>query len=148
MYIGISLELYNPFIHANILCFDSYKQITQEVDFNLYIQLQNSGGVMTQMGANVIGVIPGRNWGTPIDRPLIIGAHWDAVPNSPGYNDNGSGVSVLLEVASTLMRTKCFDNEHTLIFAVFDLEEPGCYGSLGNLYKIITPRRTGRPILV
>jgi hypothetical protein len=47
-------------------------------------------------GTNAIGIIPGEYWGTPQDRPIIVGAHWDSVSTSPGYNDNGSGASALL----------------------------------------------------
>ena len=30
-------------------------------------------------------------WGTPEDRVLVVGAHWDTVPGSGGLDDNGSG---------------------------------------------------------
>ncbi len=36
--------------------------------------------------------------GKLIDRPIIVGAHWDSVTNTTGFDDNGSGVAVLLEV--------------------------------------------------
>ena len=35
-------------------------------------------------GANIVGVLPGVLWGTQEDRPVVVAAHWDAVPNSPG----------------------------------------------------------------
>ena len=47
-------------------------------------------------GTNFIGIIPGELWGSPQDRPVIVGAHWDSVSTSPGYNDNGSGAAALL----------------------------------------------------
>jgi Zn-dependent M28 family amino/carboxypeptidase len=47
-------------------------------------------------GTNAIGILPGTYWGTPQDRPIIVGSHWDSVSNSPGYNDNGSGMAALL----------------------------------------------------
>ena len=81
-------------------------------------------------GSNLIAILPGRNWNQPSDRPIVIGAHWDTVPNSPGYNDNGSGVAVVLEIATVLMNAKCFVNDHTIIFVLFDAEETGCLGSL------------------
>lgn len=43
-------------------------------------------------GTNIVGIYPGANYGTPEDKILILGAHWDTVPNSDGYNDNGSGI--------------------------------------------------------
>lgn len=52
---------------------------------------------------------------------LIIGAHYDTVPNTPGADDNASGVACLLELAK-----KCFDQETacTVRFVAFVNEEP------------------------
>jgi Zn-dependent M28 family amino/carboxypeptidase len=36
---------------------------------------------------------------------IVIGAHYDTVPGSPGANDNASGVAVLIELASLLARS-------------------------------------------
>jgi len=48
-----------------------------------------------------------------------------------GYDDNGSGVAVLLEVASTLtLNSPCLRNNHSIIFVALDQEELGCLGSL------------------
>lgn len=46
----------------------------------------------------MIGILPGELWGTKDDEVLVIGAHWDTVPNSGGMDDNGSGVTAILEV--------------------------------------------------
>ncbi|TRY63440.1 hypothetical protein TCAL_06871, partial [Tigriopus californicus] len=81
----------------------------------------------------------GTLFGTSQDRPLIVGAHWDTVVNTPGFDDNGSGVAVMMEVASTLSRAKCHTNKYTIIFVAFDLEESGCYGSLEFIRKYIMP---------
>ena len=47
---------------------------------------------------NLVGILPGRHWGTARDRVTLVGAHWDTVESSPGYYDNGSGVVAMLEV--------------------------------------------------
>ena len=39
------------------------------------------------------------------ERLLIVGAHFDTVGNSPGANDNGSGIAGLLELARALLIT-------------------------------------------
>ena len=39
------------------------------------------------------------------ERLLIVGAHFDTVGNSPGANDNGSGIAGLLELARALLST-------------------------------------------
>lgn len=54
--------------------------------------------------------------------PILIGAHYDAVPGSPGADDNATGVAVLLELArlfslepaASPIRLVAFDLEETL----------------------------------
>ena len=48
-------------------------------------------------------------------------------------------MTAVLEIASTLMRSKCHQNDHTIIFVLFDLEENGCYGSLEFIRKFLKP---------
>lgn len=60
---------------------------------------------------------------------LILGAHYDAVPFSPGADDNGSGVAVLLESARVLSRT-CRPSRLQVRFVAFAMEECGFIGSL------------------
>lgn len=57
--------------------------------------------------------------------PIVLGAHMDSVPGSPGANDNASGVAVLLEVARLVRGTP---QAGFLRFAAFGSEE---YGSDG-----------------
>ena len=52
---------------------------------------------------------------------ILLGAHYDAAWGSPGADDNGSGVAVLLEVADILSNNK---PQRTVQFAAFTLEEP------------------------
>lgn len=58
--------------------------------------------------------------------PILIGAHYDAVPGTPGADDNATGVAVLLEMAEVFA-------SHPLNYPVrivaFDLEEYGLLGS-------------------
>jgi Zn-dependent M28 family amino/carboxypeptidase len=57
--------------------------------------------------------------------PIILGAHMDSVPGSPGANDNASGVAVILEVARLVRNT---EYAGFLRFVAFGSEE---YGSDG-----------------
>ena len=57
---------------------------------------------------------------------MIVGAHYDAVETSPGANDNGGGVAVLLMLIAKL-RTHGWNQ--TVDFAFFDQEEVGLIGS-------------------
>eukprot|EP00095_Tigriopus_kingsejongensis_P012423 maker-scaffold1038_size68074-snap-gene-0.19 protein:Tk12423 transcript:maker-scaffold1038_size68074-snap-gene-0.19-mRNA-1 annotation:"hypothetical protein DAPPUDRAFT_306809" len=106
----------------------------QQSDFDNLLQ-----DITSPPGGNVIGIIPGTNYGQQWDRPIIVGAHWDTVGNTPGFDDNGSGVAVVMEAASILARASCHKNEHTIIFVAFDLEESGCYGSMEFIRKYVIP---------
>ena len=64
---------------------------------------------------NVWGELPGENPGI-----ILIGAHMDSKPPSPGANDNGSGVAVVLELARVLKDTT---PPYTVRFAFFGAEE-------------------------
>lgn len=62
---------------------------------------------------------------------VLIGAHYDAVPQAPGADDNGTGVAALLEMA-TLYAKELADGaatRRTIRLAFFNLEENGCIGS-------------------
>ena len=52
---------------------------------------------------------------------ILLGAHYDAAWGSPGADDNGSGVAVLLEAAAILSRQKL---NRTVQLVAFTLEEP------------------------
>ena len=58
--------------------------------------------------------------------PILIGAHYDTVPGSPGADDNGTGLAVLLELAKYFHQELA---EFPLRFVAFDLEEYGLLGS-------------------
>ena len=52
--------------------------------------------------------------------PILIGAHYDAVPNSPGADDNATGIAVLLEMAKAFSEHSA---QYPIRFVAFDLEE-------------------------
>ncbi|MGD1867590.1 MAG: M28 family peptidase [Phormidesmis sp.] len=58
--------------------------------------------------------------------PFLVGAHYDTVPGSPGADDNGSGIAVLLMLAELLSQCRPTRSIH---FIAFDLEEYGLVGS-------------------
>jgi Zn-dependent M28 family amino/carboxypeptidase len=70
---------------------------------------------------NVIATWPGAQ-----RYPIILGAHMDTVPTSPGANDNASGVSVLLETARLVRGTV---QGRLLKFIAFGSEEFGSDGT-------------------
>lgn len=78
---------------------------------------------------NVVGLIEGINR----DEYIVIGAHYDHLGIEDddiyhGANDNASGTAALLELARIFSEMN-YKPTHTLIFAAFDAEEIGLYGS-------------------
>lgn len=70
---------------------------------------------------NVICVLPGAT-----DRVIIVGAHFDRVPESEGVADNWSGASLL---PSLYEAVKVEPRQHTYVFIGFADEERGLVGS-------------------
>jgi len=60
---------------------------------------------------------------------LLIGAHLDTVPGTPGADDNTSGLAVLLEAARVLMAHAPRTTTCGVEFVGFNLEELGMIGS-------------------
>jgi Zn-dependent M28 family amino/carboxypeptidase len=58
--------------------------------------------------------------------PILIGAHYDAVPGTPGADDNATGVAALLELARAFAAEPL---KYPLRIVAFDMEEYGMLGS-------------------
>ncbi|WP_183344209.1 M28 family peptidase [Geomonas paludis] len=67
---------------------------------------------------NLEGVLEGK---AAPDEIVIIGAHYDSAPGTPGANDNATGVAALLELARAFAKAQ---PERTLRFVAFTNEEP------------------------
>lgn len=77
-------------------------------------------------GQNIYAIQHGK--GKPNQR-VIICAHYDNMPIgnfAPGADDNGSGTAAVLEAARILSK---YDSKYTIIYALWDQEEQGLYGS-------------------
>lgn len=57
---------------------------------------------------------------------IVIGAHYDTVINSPGADDNTSGIAALLEFARLM---DSYQSNRTLRFVAFSQEEPPYFGT-------------------
>jgi hypothetical protein len=55
---------------------------------------------------------------------LVVGAHYDSAPGTPGANDNGTGVALLLEMAR-ILKEETF--QRTIRYVAFVNEEPPYY---------------------
>jgi len=60
------------------------------------------------------------------DITVLVGAHYDSVPGTPGADDNASGVAALLECARI---TALMENGAATAFVAFNCEEEGLLGS-------------------
>lgn len=116
-----------------------YAPTVQEVDFlgsSREAREQNAGADKTAPWRNIIAEIKG------VSRPdevIVIGAHFDAVPQSPGADDNGTGTAILMEAARVL---KGRPMQRTVRLAFFNLEEVGLVGSRAYVDWIL-PRMQG-----
>jgi Peptidase family M28 len=79
--------------------------------------------IQARKHTNLVLKLPGRQ---DQSKPIVIGAHYDGVPGSPGADDNASGVAVLLELARLLAQQPGRSPVHLI---AFDLEEYGLLGS-------------------
>ena len=82
-----------------------------------------SVGDETAPSRNVIADKPGS---VGSDRTVVIGAHYDTVPNTEGASDNGSGVSTVLTVADHIADR---DYPFNVRIILFGAEEVGLFGS-------------------
>lgn len=75
-------------------------------------------------GTNVHAVLPATD---DSEQYMVVGAHYDTVPDSPGANDNATGVALVLALARHLQALPC--RSLNTIFVMFDQEEIGLVGS-------------------
>lgn len=86
-------------------------------------------------GFNMLGGIPraamvrniiARRRGTHSTGALLLMAHYDAVPRSPGVGDDASGVATILETLRAI-KGEALPNDLVVVFS--DAEEPGLLGA-------------------
>jgi hypothetical protein len=69
---------------------------------------------------------------------IVVGAHYDAFAGSPGADDNGSGVAVLLSLIKQLQDVEW---NYAVDFCFFDQEETGLLGSYYYVKQFAVPMR-------
>ena len=72
---------------------------------------------------NVIAEKPGTD---ALGGVVVLGGHYDTVPDTQGANDNGSGIATMLTIAREVSETSF---PFTLRFIAFGAEEVGLFGS-------------------
>lgn len=76
--------------------------------------------------------------------PILIGAHYDAVPGTPGADDNASGVAALLELAAEFAARPL---AYPVRLVAFDMEEYGLLGSYAYAKQLRQQRQPLRLML-
>ncbi len=81
------------------------------------------------------------------ERAVVIGAHYDTVPGTPGADDNASGLAGLLELARL---HQSLPSRKTLLFVAFVNEEPPCFGfpNMGSMVHAKSLKEEGRTVEV
>jgi len=97
--------------------------IAAEVQRATVVSPSRSGSLRAASVGNVVA----RLKGTGAGRALMLAAHYDSVPNSPGAADDGAGVAALLETARALKAGPPLKND--VIFLFTDGEENGLFGA-------------------
>lgn len=91
------------------------------------VPTQQRYGTADRGGVNIIAEIPGSD---PTAGTVVLGAHYDTPPNSPGADDNGSAIATLLEAARLFSaQTATARPAATLKLVFFDQEEQQADGS-------------------
>ncbi len=93
------------------------------------VQLRVESEPCVRTSWNAIADLPG---GDLRNESIVLGAHHDTTPDSPGANDDGTGVAVLLETArllAQLARESGSPLPRTVRFITFGGEEQGLQGS-------------------
>jgi hypothetical protein len=101
------------------------------VAFDEYVQPKTDRTPRDVLVSSVVATLPGDD---PTRGIIVISSHYDsrnsdgndAVLDAPGADDNGSGVSAVLEAARIVAGSHF---PATLVFACFDGEEQGLFGS-------------------
>ncbi len=101
---------------------DYLLQELTNMDLNPTVQLVEAADSEEKL-ENVLAKLPGSN----SDGAIMLIAHYDTEPGSPGAGDNGSGTAILLEIVRNLSLTKTFRNDVIVLFS--DGEELGMLGT-------------------
>ena len=120
-----TLQDFGPRVTGQRACFDAGTYLYNEFQsYGYEVRFINwsSGNYADR---NVEAVLPGAT-----NESVIICAHFDSVPTSPGADDNGSGTAAVLAAARALSEYKDeISLEYTIRFVTFSGEEEGLLGS-------------------
>ncbi len=111
--------------------YEQFDNIGLETRYHDWATFNNRLPFRYYEGKNIEATINGTN--NDCDEILIFNAHYDTVKNSPGANDDGSGVVAVLAAAYILNK---FEFNRTIKFVTFSGEEVGLLGSRAYVKEI------------
>lgn len=120
-----TLESFGPRVTGTQACWDAGNYIYNEFKSYGYETYFFNWSLGSYSDRNVVAVLPGER-----NDSIIICAHYDSVPGSPGADDNGSGTAAVLAAAKALSKYKDkIKLTYTIRFVTFSGEEEGLLGS-------------------
>ncbi len=120
-----TLESFGPRVTGTQACWDAGNYIYNEFKSYGYETHFFNWSLGSYSDRNVVAVLPGER-----NDSIIICAHYDSVPGSPGADDNGSGTAAVLAAAKALSKYKDkIKLTYTIRFVTFSGEEEGLLGS-------------------
>jgi Zn-dependent M28 family amino/carboxypeptidase len=98
------------------------------------------------LGLTAKNLIVERQGSSKASEIILLGAHYDTVPSTPGADDNASAVAVLLEVSHLL---KDHTGKRTARYVAFACEEPPYFNldSMGSQHHARQARKRGENII-
>lgn len=100
------------------------RRLLERQPVQLALKIDNSLDEKPAIEVNVVADLSGTN----PDEMILIGAHFDSWDWAPGAQDNGSGVSAVVEVAR-ILKSLNIRPRRTIRFVLFSGEEQGLLGS-------------------
>jgi len=64
---------------------------------------------------------------------VLVGGHYDSIPNGPGASDNAGGTAIVMELARVM---KQHGSKRTIRFIAWGCEESGCVGSSSDVIRL------------
>lgn len=110
---------------AVVICVDPGDLEAFEARGNFEVSLEVTGRPFVLQSANVVARFGPRR---PGQREILVTSHLDAYRDSPGANDNGTGLGVMVELARTFSNA-AGPLDASLAFVAFGAEENGAIGS-------------------
>lgn len=114
-----------PLISVNRFAYEDILAIVGEKT-DAIIPLGTTAAVATRPYTKTQNIIGLKKAAEPTDRTIYVTSHYDSVLASPGANDNGSGVVMMIAIARAFAEV---ETDYNIAFIAFGAEEIGLKGA-------------------